>query len=86
MVTTVKSGSNVRSESATCVLAERYIRRSDDQSIGLRLPFYRVAYLAFRIGYCTFAQRALGSCPDGQRFARLLRGYRRELSSLLNRK
>ena len=33
-------------------------------------PFYRAAYLAFRLGYCDMAAQALGDTPDAARFRR----------------
>jgi hypothetical protein len=36
-----------------------------------RLPFYRIAYSAYRLGYARMAQQALGDDPDGDRFRRL---------------
>ncbi len=50
-------------------LLERYGRESGDRSAGARLPFYRAAYLAFRLGYCELAIQALGDSEDGRGFA-----------------
>jgi hypothetical protein len=36
-----------------------------------RLPFYRIAYCAYRLGYARMAQQSLGNTPDGDRFRRL---------------
>jgi hypothetical protein len=40
-----------------------------------RLPFFLIAYLAYRLGYTTLAATALGPSPDGARFTRLTRRY-----------
>jgi hypothetical protein len=49
-------------------LVELYARESGDAGVAARLPFYRAAYLAFRLGYCDMAATALGESPDGARF------------------
>jgi hypothetical protein len=49
-------------------IADCYARASGDRTIEARLPFYRAAYLAFRLGYCEMAARALGGSADGARF------------------
>jgi hypothetical protein len=51
-------------------LLESYSRRSGDRSVRARLPFYRLAYLSFRLGYSDLAVQALGDSPDGARFHR----------------
>jgi hypothetical protein len=56
-------------------LLREYAVRSGDRQIGSRLPFYRVAYLAFRLGYATLAARTLGTTDDGRRFALLVERY-----------
>ncbi len=48
-----------------------------DPALARRLPFYTVAYLAYRIGYATLAAETLGESSDAHRFRRLLRFYRR---------
>lgn len=68
---------------ATRTLAERVATLSADRRLPTRLPFYRVAYLAYRLGYATLAARGLGADPDGGRFARLARHYRRGLITAL---
>jgi hypothetical protein len=60
-------------------LIERYRRLSHDRTIAARLPGYAVSYLAFRLGYSTMAVGALGTTPDGLRFARAAGRYRRLL-------
>ena len=64
-------------------LVDRYRWVSSDATIERRLPFYRVAYLAYRIGYTTLASQTLGpASADGRRFARLTARYRRSLEGL----
>jgi hypothetical protein len=46
----------------------QYVRMSGDRDVRARLPFYRVAYAAFQVGYATFARQSLGESPDGRRF------------------
>jgi hypothetical protein len=63
-------------------LMERYRRESGDQTIGTRLPFYRAAYLAFRLGYTDLAARSLGASDDAARFRRDRTGYAAGIRSL----
>ncbi len=58
-------------------LAEAVGRYAPDPGLPARLPFYRVAYAAYRLGYATLAARSLTGTPDSKRFARLARAYRR---------
>jgi hypothetical protein len=51
-------------------LLECYTRESGDHGVAGRLPFYRAAYLAFRLGYCDMAAASLGETSDGRRFRR----------------
>jgi hypothetical protein len=64
-------------------LVERYRRLSGDHTIGLRLPHYGLAYLAFRLGYSRLAATVLSGTPDGLRFQSAAERYsalvRREL-------
>jgi hypothetical protein len=48
-----------------------------------RLPFYRTAYLAFRLGYTTLAAETLAGSADGRRMARLADRYRQALQRQL---
>lgn len=57
------------------VVARRYLRIRPDRTLHTRLPFYRLAYLAWRIGYATMAAETLGSTEDGLRFRALARSY-----------
>ncbi len=56
-------------------LVRRYRALSGDARIAVRLPFYRVAYLAYRLAYVTAAGAALGGTVDGERFAGEARRY-----------
>jgi hypothetical protein len=60
-------------------LIRAYRERSGDRTIATRLPFYRRAYLAFRLGYATLAEQALGESPD----ASGMRGAARRYAGLL---
>jgi hypothetical protein len=56
-------------------LAARYAALAGDRDIRARLPFHRLAWLAFRLGY---ADMAIGACPEGPdraRFRRLRERY-----------
>jgi hypothetical protein len=60
-------------------MAERYARASGDWGISRRLPFYRRAYLAFRLGYADMAAQSLAGTADGARFASLRTSYAERL-------
>jgi hypothetical protein len=72
-------------EDATRALVETYARMTGDRDVHARLPWHRVAYLAFRTGYVAMAAESLGGSADGTRFARLVPAYsallRRELAA-----
>lgn len=57
----------------------KYRALSGDRDVRDRLPFYSVAYLAYRLGFATFAARELASTSDGLRFEALKRKYSLEL-------
>ncbi|MFL5460666.1 MAG: hypothetical protein ACJ8AY_08260, partial [Gemmatimonadales bacterium] len=69
------------------VLVEHYRSISGDRGIAQRLPFYRIAYLSFRLGYTSLASATLGDSPDARRFVVETRRYieliERELGSRL---
>ena len=69
----------VLSAGRTRDFAERVATLSGDRRLGARLPFYRLAYVASRLGYTTIAAQTLGQSEDGSRMAALARRYRREL-------
>jgi hypothetical protein len=57
------------------LLAARLARLTGDRTLSSRLPFYRTAYLAWRIGYCALAARTLGDSDDGRAFLSLQKRY-----------
>ncbi len=61
---------------------ERYRRESGDRNIAARLPFYRAAWLAFRLGYADLAARALAGTEEAARFGRERARYRATLEAL----
>jgi hypothetical protein len=46
----------------------RFAAAAGDRSITLRMPFYRLAYAAFQLGYARLAAVTLSGAADGQRF------------------
>ena len=56
-------------------LLERYRSFGNGKEIYRRLPFYVIAYLAYRLGYATFAADELGSSPDGRKFRAMAGRY-----------
>ena len=60
-------------------VAGRYLDIHPDPTLLERLPFYRVAYLAYRIGYATMSAESLAGTRDGEAFARLADRYRSAL-------
>jgi hypothetical protein len=66
-------------------LVQKYRQLSNDVAIHTRLPFYRVAYLAYRVGYATVARQALNGSADGRRFAVLAGRYTSRLLLALER-
>jgi len=64
-------------------LLERYAAVSGDRDAARRLPAYRVAYLAVRVGYATLAMQALALTPEGQRFRRAVARYAARLRGAL---
>jgi hypothetical protein len=67
---------------AAAALVSEYRGRSHDRTIERRLPFYRAAYLAYRIGYANLSAESLRGTPDGARFRTLEARYRRSLAAL----
>lgn len=56
-------------------LLKRYVRHSGDRRASERLPFYQLAYTAFRVGYTELAMTALPISADRRRFERLRETY-----------
>ena len=63
-------------------VASPYLRLQNDPTLNDRLPFYRVAYLAYRIGYAAMSAESLAGTPDGDAFAELAERYRDALRRL----
>lgn len=63
------------SRSAERYLVERYARLARDAGVHRRMPFFRLAYTAWRLGYTSLAADTLGASPDGRRFAALVPCY-----------
>ena len=60
---------------AEAYLLHHYAQAAGDPCAATRLPFYKLAYLAFRIGYCDLAIKGLGGSPDAALFRREHRRY-----------
>jgi hypothetical protein len=73
-------------EAAAAALVRRYRRASGDAAIDSRIAFYRLAYLAYRVGYAALAAETLRGTDDGARFAALTARYRRSLEALAGRR
>jgi hypothetical protein len=54
-----------------------------DPVLAKRVPFYRAAYLAFRLGYATLGASSLASGEDARRFEALRTRYREALVATL---
>ena len=66
---------------AQAEVAEAVGRAIGDRRLPARLPFYRVAYTAARLGYAVMAAGALAGSPDGARMAREAERYRGALAT-----
>jgi hypothetical protein len=64
-------------------LLDRYASAAGDPRVADRLPFFELAYLAYRVGYVTMAARALTTSSDEAQFRQLARRYRRALRDRL---
>jgi hypothetical protein len=64
-------------------LVGSYLARVHDRGLREVLPFYQVAYLAWRLGYASLAAETLGASPDGLRMAVLRDRYRAMLPPAL---
>lgn len=56
-------------------LIAKYLQLRTDSTLRQRMPFYKLAYLAYRIGYVSMAEESLAGTEDGQRFALLRARY-----------
>lgn len=70
-------------EGAATALVARYATAAHDPSITRRLPFHRVAYLGYRLGYATLAATTLEPSSDREAFAALASEYRARLGHVL---
>ena len=61
-----------------------YERESQDRGVRARLPFYRLAYLAFRFAYADLAMQSLRGTQDSTLFARERARYERLLDRIGN--
>lgn len=68
-------------QDAERALLQRFASLTHDRSIGPRLPFYRLAYLAYRAGYATLAADTLRGTDEAPRWQHELSRCR----NLLNR-
>jgi hypothetical protein len=59
-------------------LVQQYLALTGDKDILRRLPFFRIVYLSYRLGYAAEAAKALSATPDGVRF-RMREEYYRNL-------
>jgi hypothetical protein len=64
-------------------LLERYKTLTGDRSITLKLPYYTMAYLSFRLGYACLCADSLGASSDGRKFRDLAQYYATVLRRLL---
>jgi hypothetical protein len=60
---------------ASAAMLTEYERISGDRRGRRALPFYKIAYAAFRAGYAAVAARTLAGTDDGERFARARERY-----------
>jgi hypothetical protein len=72
-------------ERAQRFLVERYAALSGDVGVSRVLPFYRVAYLAFRLGYTTLGAETVGEGGEQVRLERAARRYRALLRRVIGR-
>jgi hypothetical protein len=57
--------------------------RTGDARLPDRLPFYRAAYLAYRLGYCTQAEHSVDTTEERERFRALRERYSTGLAGVL---
>jgi hypothetical protein len=65
------------------LLIDHYIACSGDGAIRGRLPFFIVAYCAYRLGLATLAADVLSSTRDGEKFRRLAVRYGAALKGMI---
>ncbi len=64
-------------------LIERYQSLTKDSRVCWKLPYYSIAYLAFRLGYARLASDSIADTPDGMRLSNLAEHYGTVLRRLL---
>ena len=62
-------------------VVSRYAAASGDRDVRVRLPFFDVAYPAFRLGYATLASQSVSDPRERTRFARVIARCRDRLMS-----
>jgi hypothetical protein len=72
------------SDDARLSFLSKYKTYSHDRTIEKRLPFYWIAYLAFRLGYVSLSMKTLRNTPEERRFAALRNYYSEELQKQIN--
>lgn len=72
-------------ESGRARLVAKYVAQSRDGDIARRLPFYDLAYPAFRLGYAVMAAESLGDTDDGRRFGVVAEKCRARLAQVIPR-
>jgi hypothetical protein len=70
---------------AVAAFIDRYRSHNDDKDLLRRLPFYTVAYLAYRLGYAALAAGTLGPAPEGEKFKALGGNYAFQLREAIGR-
>jgi hypothetical protein len=77
------AGAEIEFGVAEGALAALYQRRCSDPTLERRLPFYRRAYLAYRIGYSHLCVESLTGTPDSDRFRKLKHQYTTALAAVM---
>lgn len=72
-------------DSSRARLIDKYIAESHDRDVAWRMPFYDIAYPAFRLGYAKMAAQSLGDSADARGFSILAERSRAHLIQLLRR-
>jgi hypothetical protein len=64
-------------------LIESYIAATGDVHVTVRLKFYALAYLSYRVGYCLLASDVLANTQEGEKFFSCSQYYSNLLKSLI---
>jgi hypothetical protein len=70
-------------ESGREQLLQTYAEMSGDSDIRQRMPFYDIAYPAFRLGYASMAAESLGTTDDAARFRGIAKRCKRRLARVV---